>query len=125
MATRGWKQWTEAEARAAVAEWRASGLTVRAFCAPRGYSRSRLQVWRDRFDAATRLGETVRARRRQNRAVAANAVATLIPVRLVERDACGETPIEVAVRSGQIVRVRRGFDPEALAAVVRALEGAC
>ena len=78
MATSGWKQWTEAEARAAVGEWRASGLTVKAFCAPRGYSRTRIHTWRDRFDAADKLGKRVEGRRRKIHVTKIAAVA-LVP----------------------------------------------
>jgi len=123
MGTSGWTQWTEAEARATVVEWRASGLTVKAFCAARGYSDSRLRVWRDRFDAAARLGQPVGARVRKKRASTVTAVAALVPVRIIEREA--EVPIEVVVRGGQVIRVLRGFDTEVFTAVVHALEGAC
>jgi hypothetical protein len=57
--------------------------------------------------------------------VAAKESVALVPIHVVDREAAVDSPIEVAVRGGRVVRVRRGFDAEAFAAVVRMLEGAC
>ena len=43
------RKWTEAEARAALAEWRRSGETEFAFARQRGFSPQRLRYWRSRL----------------------------------------------------------------------------
>ena len=50
------KRWTEAEARAALGEWRASGLSAAAFARKRGISAMRLPYWEQRL-AATPGGD--------------------------------------------------------------------
>jgi hypothetical protein len=48
---RGWKQWTESEARAALVEWKQSGLSAEAFARSRGFSSMRLAYWAKRLPA--------------------------------------------------------------------------
>lgn len=49
---RGWKQWTEAEARRALAEHAASGMSAAKFCQTKGYSTQRLRHWAKRLAPA-------------------------------------------------------------------------
>jgi hypothetical protein len=51
-ARRGWRQWTEAQAREALDAFRRSGLTATAFARQRAISVHRLQYWRKRLDAS-------------------------------------------------------------------------
>ena len=46
------KRWTEAEARAAIGEWRSSGLSAAAFARKRGISAMRLPYWEQRLRAS-------------------------------------------------------------------------
>ena len=46
--------WSEEEGREAVAAWRASGLSLRAFAARHGVSAPRLARWRDRTDEGSK-----------------------------------------------------------------------
>lgn len=50
----GWKQWTESEARRALAEFAASGMSAAEFCGARGYSTQRLRYWATRLPQAAR-----------------------------------------------------------------------
>ncbi len=48
----GTKQWTEARAQAAIAEWAASGLSGRDYARANGIDHQRLFWWRRRFEAS-------------------------------------------------------------------------
>lgn len=96
-------QWTEVEARAALKEWRKSGLSVEKFAKQRGLVPQRLYFWRKKLEAPA---EPI----------------TLVPVKVAEPKR-GE-PVLVMLRSGHMVKVARGFDEEALARVIAVLEGA-
>jgi hypothetical protein len=111
MAMKGWRTWSEAEARAELALWKRSGQSLVKFTDGRGYSEGRLRWWRKQLGDASR----------------APPPTALVPVHVVgvERSAIFEAPIEVAVRGGHVVRVRRGFDTDTLLAVMRAVEGPC
>ncbi len=45
----GWKQWTAAEARAALREWESSGEPLEGFARRRGWAAQRLRWWRKRL----------------------------------------------------------------------------
>ena len=49
----GWKQWTKAEARQVLAEWKKSGLPLGTFARERGVGAERLRWWRKRLSEAT------------------------------------------------------------------------
>ena len=52
----GTKQWTEARAQAAIAEWAASGLSGRDYARANGIDHQRLFWWRRRFEASKKSG---------------------------------------------------------------------
>jgi hypothetical protein len=94
---RQWRRW--------IGEWRASGLTVRAFCARRGLSEPSFYGWRRRLEG---LGA---------------ARAAFVPVQVVG----GEVPaqgsaLELVLSSGRTVRVAPGFDAATLRALLTVLE---
>lgn len=93
---RRWKQWTETEARAALDEWRASGLSAHAFAQQRGVSSKRLAYWRRRLPTEP---------------------IAFVPVVAPSRV---EARIEIE-RAGVVVRVREAIAPELLATIVVAL----
>lgn len=47
--TRGWRHWTETEARTHLAAFRTSGMTAAAFARSSGVSTNRLEYWRKRL----------------------------------------------------------------------------
>ena len=47
---RRWRQWSEDEGRAAVADHAASGMSLAAFARSRGISTGRLAYWKERVD---------------------------------------------------------------------------
>jgi len=92
-----WRRW--------IADWRASGLSVQAFCARYGLSQASFYAWRrelQRRDAE---------------------LPAFVPVRVVgaELPARGSA-LEVVLRGGRTVRVAPGFDAATLQQVVAALE---
>ena len=85
---------------------RASGLTVAAYCRQNRLAVSSFFAWKRKLHAGPQAPAFVEAR-----------VVDAPPA------ARGTCPIEVRLRGGRRVRVRRGFDRELLVAVVAALEG--
>lgn len=98
--------WGEAEARAALDEWRCSGQTEHAFARQRGFSPQRLRYWKSRLRVPT-------AKRSSARTPAFVAVA--IPV--APRDT---SKIEIHVGAVRVC-VREELDVEHLARIVGAL----
>ena len=103
--------------RRAVAEHQRSGLTIREFCARRGFSEPSFYAWRR--ELALRDG---RARQEAPpRAAEANATPRFISLKLAAEPA---TPvmIEIVTRGGHTLRVPPGVDRQTLAAVWAVLE---
>ena len=100
---RRWKQWREPEARAALAAWHRSGLSVAAFCAREGYSDTRLRYW------AERLGEAPPSRAQS---------VSFVPITLGEVGRAHQIEIE---RAGVVLRVREDADAALVARLVAAL----
>jgi hypothetical protein len=95
---RQWRHW--------IAEWRASGLSVRAFCDRRGLATPSFYHWR-----------RVLERR------AAEKVA-FVPVQVVaEAVPALATALEVVLTDGRTVRVAPGFDAATLRQLLAVLEG--
>lgn len=67
----GWKQWTKAEARQALTEWKKSGLPLGTFARERGIGAERLRWWRKR------LSQTVPVKRKK-RVAAVRLVPAMI-----------------------------------------------
>jgi transposase-like protein len=97
---RGRRRWTVDDAHEALAALATSGLSVRAFAAREGLHAQRLLLWRRRLRSAVEGGP-----------------------KFLEVRAAAE-PIEVALRSGRVVRVPAAFDAEALVRLVEVLERA-
>lgn len=103
---RRWKQWKEADARAALSSWRRSGLSAAAFCAREGYSTSRLHYWQERLEEPT-----------QTR----TSSVSFVPVALSDVHRKHQIEIE---RDGVLVRVREDLDVTHVARLVAALAAA-
>jgi transposase-like protein len=103
--------------RRTVAEHQRSGLTIREFCARRGFSEPSFYAWRR--ELAQRDG---RARQKAPPPVAeANATPRFVSLKLAAEPA---TPvmIEIVTRGGHTLRVPPGVDRQTLADVWAVLE---
>ena len=94
--------------RQVLADFQADGSSIRSFCRAAGLHESAFYFWR----------RELAQRDRRPSARAASAEPAFVPVRVV-----ASTPLEVVLRSGQVVRVGPGFEASHLRAVVDALEG--
>ena len=107
------KRWREAEARAFLSGWRASGQPLTVYCQQRGVQYERVRRWR------SKLGSD---------AGSAGTVPEFKPVRIVEdaqpSASIEEASMEIELEGGRRIRVRPGFDGEALVRLVVALERA-
>ena len=96
------RRWTEAQGRAAVEAWQASGLEPGRFATRARIHPVRLARWIQRLEARP----------------------TLARVEVVGEPAIA-APLEVVLPSGVVVRLGAGFDEEALRRLLRVLEPAC
>ena len=95
--SRQWTQWTEAQARAALAEWRESKQSAEAFARKRGFAPGRLAYWRKRLEA--------------------RATGAFVPVVAPARR---DAHVEIELR-GVTLRLREDLAPEIIARIVAAL----
>ena len=105
--------------RAIVAEQRASGLSVSAFCRGKSIPPSSFYGWRQKLEGRPRQSSL--ATRAQGPA--------FVPVKLgagakhaPAASGAGSRPIELRLRGGRRMLVRRGFDRQVLIEAVRVLE---
>jgi hypothetical protein len=96
--------------RRVLREWRASGRSVRGFCAWRKIPESQFWWWRRRLAGA---GE----------ALAVKPEPAFLPVTIISPPTSASTAIDVRLPSGHRLRVRGGCDSRLLAEVVAVLEG--
>ena len=93
-----WRRW--------ISDWRASGLSVRAFCERRGLAIPSFYAWR----------RTLEQR--------ATAKAAFVPVQILADVAPAKaSALELVLAGGRIVRVAPGFDAATLRRLLAALEG--
>lgn len=106
----------EAFWRGAIERWKTSGLAQRPFCDQEDLSASALSWWirelRRRDEGRPRPPRVRRAR-------VSPAPASFVPVRV--RTSFPTEPLEIVV-GRHVIRVRAGFDREALLSLVAALE---
>ena len=93
-----WRRW--------IGEWRASGVSVRAFCDRRGLALPTFYAWRRTLERRAAEG------------------ATFVPVQLVaEASPAPASALEVVLVDGRTVRVAPGFDAATLRQLLAVLEG--
>lgn len=122
--------WRAAEARVIVDAWRRSGESQRAFAVRHGLDAKRVGRWARRL-----RGQPARTPPRRSSGGSRGTLMRFHPVQLREPvaraavGALGSTPpaeagppIDVVLRDGRVVRVRRGFAPEDLHQVLMVLE---
>ena len=96
----------EQQWRQRIERWRASGLSVRAFCARHGLAQPSFYAWR-------------RELQRRDAEQPAFVPVCLVPDDVPARDA----RVDVVLRGGRTVRVGPGFDRATLRQVLAVLEG--
>jgi transposase-like protein len=100
---RRWRQWTEAEARAALAELAQSGESLASFAHGRGVGPNRLRYWRKRLGTAL--------------------IPSFVQVRVpAARTRSESARIEIVV-DDVVVRVREDIEVARLVTIVHALAG--
>ena len=113
--------------RAIVGEQRASGLGVAAFCRQRSIPTSSFYGWRQKL-----LGPPRRAKAGVGSVSSGTVDAAFVPVRLAgcvssatvpELAERGEVSLEVCLRGGRRLLVRRGFERDLLVELIGVLEG--
>lgn len=103
-------RWTEAEARSRLAAWRASGLSLLAYCRREGVGYERVRRWRRELESKRRPREQGKKR-----------APRWLPVEIVgARDAA--FPFELELSQGRRLRIAAGFDSEALAQLLALIE---
>jgi hypothetical protein len=110
--------------------WRAGDLSLPVFCEQNGIRPGTMQNWvykpalKFAVEKARRAAQTPCETPAETAEVAEPAPAFL-PVKIVEvaTEPKRHTAIEVILREGRCIRVRRGFDPQTLRQVVATLEG--
>lgn len=106
-ARRGWQQWSESEARAALKEHATSGMSAEAFARSKGFSTQRLRYWKARL----------------TRTDAVSFVSVRLPSVAKSPATTAPDRIEV-VCDAVVLRVREDFDVEHLARIAVALSEA-
>ena len=96
------RRWTEDSARAVLAAQSASGLSVAVFAAREGLDPQRLYFWRRRLGNSTEPSEA--------------------PTFIEVRPATSRELVEIALRSGHVIRVAESIDADVLRRLVDALE---
>ena len=101
------RRWGAAEARAVLAAMDASGLSERAFADREGLQVQRLRRWRERLESKAAVKAGVAAFVELGQQAAATAAANRI---------------EIALRSGRVLRAAETIDPVVLRRLVDVLE---
>ena len=109
------------------ARWRASGLSIAAFCEDAGLSQQSFYRWRRLLRKRTSRLDRQRRPQAVDAATerAATAIAQPLPlfVPLAVESIAAAAVLEVVVRGGRVIRVPAGFDATMLAQVLAVLEG--
>jgi transposase-like protein len=117
------RRWKEAEARAVLAAFAASGSSLTEFARVEGLEPERLRRWQHRLARAEQLPPPAPARPRR-KSSAAPAAPALIELRSPPSARRAEV-IEVVLVSGVTLRVAETIEPAALARLVSELERGC
>jgi len=104
--------------REALRRHRASGLTVRAFCAKEQLAETAFHAWR------RILRERDAERRRQVLPVAPAPAFVPMVVREEQREAAAAADVVIDLRGGRAMRLPASMPVEQIARLVRAIEGA-
>ena len=97
----GWKQWTKAEARQTLAEWKKSGLSLETFAKQQGVGAQRLRWWRKR------LGKSA-APSRKKKETSVRLVPATVSLPLVDLGLGADVSIRFPV-TGPVVEVMNAY----------------
>ncbi len=112
----------ESRWRKTLARWQRSGQTVRAFCAGKALSEPNFYAWRR--EIARREAEAIESAPKRTRKRKRQTAPTFLPVKVIEVGGDrSDAPIEVVLRTGEILRLRGPVDRASLAVVVSVLGG--
>ena len=107
---RRWRQWTESEAREALAEFAQSGESLASFARRREVSSNRLRYWRKRLGEGALVPSFVQVRLRGS--IAADAPSDGERIEVVVDDVAVRVPLEMDVgRLAALVRALAGREP--------------
>lgn len=113
----GKRRWCEADGRVAVAALAASGRAVTQFAAECGLDPWRLYHWRSRLAEGPTSPAPVPA------FIPVRVAGAEVPADSLPRPVPVASMLELEVAGGRRLRVPEGFSPDAVARLVRALEG--
>ncbi len=100
-------RWTAREAQRTLGAWRASGLSLAAWCRQEGVGYERVRRWRSRLASGPRSSQT----------------AALLPVHVLEGDRSADVPgFELELPRGLRLHVPSVFDEASLARLLRVVE---
>ncbi len=100
-------RWTARDAQRALATWRASGLSLPAWCRQEGVAYERVRRWRSQLASGPRRPQT----------------AALLPVHVLEGDRSADVPgFELELPRGLRLHVPSAFDETSLARLLRVVE---
>jgi hypothetical protein len=100
-------RWTERDAQRALAAWRASGLSLPAWCRQEGVAYERVRRWRSQLASGPRRPQT----------------AALLPVQVLESERVMNVPgFELELPRGLRLHVPSAFDEGSLARLLRVVE---
>jgi hypothetical protein len=106
-----------------VERWQKSGLSGREFAEREGVKLHSLSWWKWELRRRAKGEDRPRKGKRRARTTPAE-VPSLLPVLVQSVGASVDSPLELVLRSGLVVRVPRDFDEASLARLVRVIEGA-
>jgi transposase-like protein len=102
--------------RRTLADWQASGLSVRQYCHRHDLSEPSFYCWRRQLKLRDATGD----QRRSPRSGTPDAQPLFLPI--VVSDAAAAAGLEVVLANARLIRVRPGFDRDTLAQLLRVLE---
>ena len=109
--------------RRALRQWRRSGLSVREYCVEHGLTEALFYAWRRVIAERDQERADDRARpawrRGQRQESAKSDAPVFVPLRVIES---ASAAIEVVLPRGQVVRIPRGFDADALRQLLAVLD---
>lgn len=101
------KRWTKRDAQRALAAWRASGLSLPAWCGQEGVAYERVRRWRTQLASESRRPQT----------------AALLPVQVLESERMGAgRGFELELPRGLRLHVPSAFDEASLTRLLRVVE---
>jgi hypothetical protein len=111
--------------RGVLDRWARSGLTQREFAGREGIAASTIAWWAHVFRHAGKPTSSTPKRKRRRRRSRQGATPAFIEVRMDSMMPAQVAPLEIVVRTGQVIRVPAQFDAVNLRAVIAALESPC